>query len=287
MTFQTRIRTLRLLAAGALMLVAGTALAYSTNPPDARTGAPGENTCTQCHSTFPLNSGSGEITLAGFPAEYDPGASYDVTVVLSDPDASRWGFELTLLDAAGDSAGDLILTDGGTQASSSGSRDYVKHNSSGTYAGTTGSAGWDFTWTAPAAGAGELTLYVAGNGANNNGGTSGDRIYASGFATTELTGVGVGDVPVAFQLLGNAPNPFNPTTEIRFELRRDSDVTITVFAADGRRVASLADGYMAAGLQSVSWDGRDHTGRTMSSGTYIYVVNASGERQMSQMTLLK
>lgn len=287
MTFQSRIRTLRLLAAGALMLVAGTALAFSSNPPNARTGAPGESTCIACHSTFPLNSGSGELTLSGFPAEYEPGASYDVTLTLSDPDAARWGFSLTLIDAAGDAAGSFTVTDSGTQLSSSGGRDYLKQNSAGTYPGTSGSASWDFTWTAPAADTGDLALYVAGNGANNNSSTSGDRIYATSFATAEMTGVGVGDTPLAFQLLGNAPNPFNPSTQIRFDLRRDTNVRVVVFAADGRRVATLADGFMGTGPQSVTWDGRDHTGRSMGSGTYIYMVDADGERQMGSMTLLK
>ena len=287
MTFQTRTRTLRLLAAGALMLVAGSALAFSGNPPNALTGAPGEGTCIQCHSTFPLNSGTGEITLTGFPAEYEPGASYELTVTLSDPDAARWGFELTLIDAAGDAAGSLVVTDGGTQLQSAGGRDYLKHNASGTAPGTTGQTSWDFGWVAPAAETGDLALYVVGNAANNNSSTSGDRIYATSFTTTEMADVGVGDTPLAFQLLGNAPNPFNPSTRIRFDLRRDSNVRVVVFAADGRRVATLASGFMGSGPRSVTWDGRDHTGRAMGSGTYLYMVDADGERQMGSMTLLK
>lgn len=287
MSHAIRPRSLRLLAAGSLMLLTGSALAFSSGPADGLTGAPGENTCTQCHSTFPLNSGAGAISLGGFPEEYIPGESYDVTVTLTDPEALRWGFELTLLDGAGDSAGAITVTDGGTQASSSGTRDYLKHNSSGTYPGTDGSASWQFTWQAPAEGAGDLMLYVAGNAANNNFNTLGDYIYNTSFASTELTGVGVGDLPVAMRLLGNAPNPFNPQTQIRFELGGDSHVRLTVFAADGRRVATLADGFRGAGLQSIAWDGRDHAGQSVGSGSYLYVVEAAGERQIGRMTLLK
>lgn len=276
-----------LLAGAILMLTAGSALAFSSNPPNGRTGAPGETTCTACHNTFPLNSGSGEITLAGFPAEYNPGEEYDVTVTLADPDASRWGFSLTVLDGANDSAGEITVTDGGTQFSDAGSRWYVKHNGSGTYPGTTGSASWNFTWTAPVEDTGDLVMYVTGNGANNNGNTSGDRIYADSFAAAELTGVSVGDTPLAMQLLGAAPNPFNPQTSIRFELTQSARVRVTVFTADGRRVATLADGMRGTGFQSVTWDGRDHTGRSMGSGTYVYVVDADGDRQMGRMTLLK
>ena len=287
MTKVNRIRTLRLLAAGALMLVAGSALAFSSGPPDGKTNAPGENNCTQCHNSFPLNSGTGMLDLAGFPAEYTPGSPYNVTLTLSDPDAMRWGFELTLIDEAGDSAGEIVVDDSGTQFSTSGTRDYLKHNSSGTYPGTSGSGSWTFVWQAPEAGAGDLTLYVAGNAANNGDGNQNDRIYATSFATGEETGTPVGDLPLAMQLHGAAPNPFNPQTQIRFDLARGTDVRVTVFTADGRRVATLADDYRQAGLQAVTWDGHDHSGRAMGSGAYLYVVDAGGERQMGQMTLLK
>jgi len=287
MSHVTRLRSLRLLAAGALMLLTGSAFAFSSGPANGLTGAPGEATCTQCHASFPLNSGAGAITLGGFPAEYSPGESYDVTVTLADPQALRWGFELTLLDDLGDSAGAITVTDPGTQSSSAGTRDYLKHNSSGTYPGTSESASWQFTWQAPAEGAGDLMLYVAGNAANNNFNTLGDYIYNASFPATELTGVGVGDLPVAMRLLGNAPNPFNPQTQIRFELDHESHVRLTVFAADGRRVATLADGFRGAGLQSVTWDGRDHAGQSVGSGSYLYVVEAAGERQIGRMTLLK
>ena len=83
-----RTRVLRLVAAGALLLIAGSALAFSSGPPDGYTNAPGEGNCTACHSTFPLNSGSGMLSLAGLPASWQPGADYDLTLSLSDPNSS-------------------------------------------------------------------------------------------------------------------------------------------------------------------------------------------------------
>jgi hypothetical protein len=287
MSKANRSRVLRLLAAGALMLVAGSALAYSGGPPDGRTGAPGEGTCVMCHSTFPLNSGSGMISLAGLPTAYAPGESYDLTLTVEDPDASRWGFELTVLDDAGDALGTLVATDGGTQLSSSSGRDYLKQNSSGTYPGTSGSASWSFRWTAPPTGAGNMNLYAAGNGANNNGGSSGDRIYATSFTAEEDTGVPVFDTPGALALHGAVPNPFNPSTQIRFDLPQAGNVRVTVLTVDGRRVATLVDGPRSGGPQAVAWDGRDHGGRPMGSGTYMFVVEAAGQRAYGRMTLLK
>ena len=281
-----RIRAMRLLAAGALMLVACTAFASSGGPPNGRTGAPGESTCTACHNSFPLNSGSGEITLAGLPDSYTAGQDYDLTMTLSDPDASRWGFELTFLDEAGDSMGDLVVTDSGTQTSDQGSRTYLKQNSSGTSPGTTGSKSWTFSWTAPAEGTGPMMLYVAGNAANNNGGTSGDRIYATDFMVSEAV-VGVDDLPLAFELRGAFPNPFNPSTQIKFDLGHDAHVRVTVMTIDGRRVTTLADEYRSEGPQTLAWDGRDSAGRTMGSGNYLFVVEANGQRQVGRMTMIK
>jgi hypothetical protein len=269
------------------MLVAGSALAYSGGPPDGYTNAPGENNCTACHATFPLNSGNGTLALEGLPDSYTPGETYDLTLTLSDPDASRWGFELTVLDDALVSAGSLVATDAGTQVSSSGDRSYLKQRSSGTAPGTTGSKSWPFQWTAPAEGAGDVVLYVAGNAANNNGGSSGDRIYATFFGSAESTGVPVLDTPLALVLHGAAPNPFNPATQIRFDLPRSDHVRLSVFTVDGRRVTTLADRRFAAGSHAVSWRGEDHAGRVMGSGTYVYVVEAGGERRSGSMTLLK
>ncbi len=108
------------------------ALAFSSGPPNGLTGGPGEGNCTQCHSTFPLNSGSGMLSLDGLPADYIAGETYDLTVTLSDPDAMRWGFELMVIEdggAAAASVGTITATDGGTQISVDGDREYLKHNS--------------------------------------------------------------------------------------------------------------------------------------------------------------
>ncbi len=287
MLIANRNRALRLLLAGALMLIAGSALAFSSGPPDGYTNAPDENNCTACHSGT-LNSGAGMLALDGLPEVYSPGETYDLTVTLSDPAAMRWGFELTVLDGTfTGTAGMITATDAGTQTSVDGDRTYLKHRSSGTAPGTLVSKSWPFQWTAPDEGTGEIVLFVAGNAANNNGSTSGDEIYASFFGSMEDSGVPVFDTPLAMTLHGAAPNPFNPITNIRFDLPRSSHVRVTVLTMDGRRVNTLADRAFGEGSHAVRWQGQDHTGRTMGSGTYLYVIEADGERQMGSMTLLK
>jgi hypothetical protein len=263
------------------------ALAYSTGPIDGVTGAPGEGTCVQCHNSFPLNSGAGSLVVSGIGTTYTPGQAYTVDVTLADPNAMRWGFELTALDAAGASVGSFILP-AILQQSTTGNRTYVKHTSSGTFPGTPTSHTWQFTWNAPAATTGPVTFYVAGNAANNNSAFTGDRIYAASFAFPEFDPqVAVGDALPVARLLGNHPNPFNPRTVISFSLPREQHVNLDVFTVDGRRVTTLVADVRAAGTHEVTWDGSDDAGRAQPSGTYVYVMRAGETREIGRMTLVR
>ena len=188
-------------------------------------------------------------------------------MTLADPDARRWGFELTALDGAGASVGNYVLP-AILQQSTTGNRTYVKHTADGTFPGTPTAHTWQFTWNAPPTATGPVTFYVAGNAANNNGTNAGDRIYATSFAFPEIdpqVAVGDEDLPVA-RLLGNYPNPFNPRTVISFSLPREQHVNLDVFTADGRRVTTLVAETRAAGTHEVTWDGNDHAGRAQPSG---------------------
>jgi hypothetical protein len=66
-----------------------------------------------------------------------------------------------------------------------------------------------------------------------------------------------------------APNPFNPTTRLRYVLAQTGRVDLAIYDARGRRVASLIDDVVAEGEHFVTWDGRDHGGLVASSGVYI------------------
>jgi flagellar hook assembly protein FlgD len=69
-------------------------------------------------------------------------------------------------------------------------------------------------------------------------------------------------------LLPNVPNPFNPSTELRFELDRPGIVELNIYDARGFLVRSLIAGHYAAGLHRVMWDGADRAGRPAASGVY-------------------
>ncbi len=116
---------LTLLAALAATAFATSVLAFSGGPPNRRTNAPGETTCTACHTSFPLNSGTGSLTVGGVPESWQPLTPYDLTVTLADPAAQRWGFEFTVLGADTNSIGTLAVLDGDVQLSTTLGRTYA------------------------------------------------------------------------------------------------------------------------------------------------------------------
>lgn len=94
-------------------------------------------------------------------------------------------------------------------------------------------------------------------------------------------------VPTTFELSQNFPNPFNPTTEIRFSLPRESEVKLVVFDIMGRVVATLVDQHMSAGGHRVTWNGRTQDGQAVSSGVYFYHMQADGFSATKKMALIK
>ena len=170
---------------GVLLLLfaasASSVFAYSFGPPDEKTGAPNESTCAQvgCHTGNELNASGGSLMLT-IPETYIPNEVYTIVVNLSRAGQSRWGFEMTALDADSARAGSFAAdAAGNTQLSDANNKQYIKHTTIGTDAGTNDAHSWAFEWTAPDADIGPITFYAAGNAANNAEGNIGDYIYTA------------------------------------------------------------------------------------------------------------
>jgi hypothetical protein len=88
-------------------------------------------------------------------------------------------------------------------------------------------------------------------------------------------------------LLGAVPNPFNPATEIRFELPAAAPVTLDIFDGRGRLVRRLLDETLPAGLHRPVWRGLDQQGRRVASGVYHARVTAGGFAASTALTLVK
>jgi len=92
----------------------------------------------------------------------------------------------------------------------------------------------------------------------------------------------VTSVPTESKILGNFPNPFNPTTAISIQLSAVSQVNLSVYDVAGRKVATLVDGYRDAGVHEVTFDG---TG--LASGVYLYRLEVESQTAIGKMVLLK
>ena len=85
----------------------------------------------------------------------------------------------------------------------------------------------------------------------------------------------------------NHPNPFNPTTSIRFVVPKRAHVNLAIANATGKVIATLLNRAVAPGPQEVEWDGRDGSGRPTASGVYFYRLKIGDEVFTRKMMLVK
>jgi hypothetical protein len=117
--------------------------------------------------------------MLAVPQTYIPNEVYTIIVNLERAGQSKWGFEMTALDADGARAGTFAADDAAnTQVSEANSKQYIKHTAAGT-AGANDAHSWEFEWTAPDADIGPITFYAAGNAANSDFTPGGDYIYTT------------------------------------------------------------------------------------------------------------
>lgn len=83
------------------------------------------------------------------------------------------------------------------------------------------------------------------------------------------------------------PNPFNPSTTIRYRLETDSHVVLKIYNMLGQEVKTLVSEFQSPGSWEPIWDGRNNSGSSVPSGTYIYRLEANGQTQSGQLVLVK
>ncbi|MEN8006690.1 MAG: PKD domain-containing protein, partial [Candidatus Krumholzibacteriota bacterium] len=226
--------------------------------------------------------GSDTATKTGYITVTEPGSG-PTTMHVSDMAVSRaksgpnyFGVcDITVIDDQGGSVGGATVT--------------VSYNgpTNGTTSGTTAADG---TLTLQATGMkkpvgewcfevtnithGTLT-YDPGSNVTTRSCESGD-VNGSEFVETSSF------VSSEFSLDQNAPNPFNPMTEIKFNLPRSMNATLTVYNVRGQAVTTLKSGIMSAGQHSVTWDARNHA-----SGVYFYRLETPDFSETKKMIMLK
>ena len=97
------------------------------------------------------------------------------------------------------------------------------------------------------------------------------------------------DAPISseFKLHGNYPNPFNPSTKIKFSTEMLSNVSLNVYSLTGEKVYTADQGMMNAGTYDISWYGVDNAGNKVSSGVYFYEIRSNDRIVNGKMLLMK
>ncbi len=179
-----KIYTFLILVAAAFLLVS-----FSANPPDGKTGAPGDSFCGECHT--PSNQDlNGEISVEGFPSSITPGEEYTLTVVNRNTvgEAVRGGFQMTILGPFNTKAGEMTSPSPNSVVANAAGRQYFEHNPAQIYPDSN-VIKWSVVWTAPEMTAGSvITWYAAGNITNGNFQSTGDRpVSANGNGSIVLS----------------------------------------------------------------------------------------------------
>lgn len=125
------------------------------------------------------------------------------------------------------------------------------------------------------------TLPAGGSGINPPGSTAPGTFFQFVVGTTSITNIG-NDVPKEFKLFNNYPNPFNPTTDIKYDLPKSGLVSLKVYDINGRLVKELVNQMQIAGSYTARFEANN-----LSSGIYFYQLSAGEFKAQNKMILIK
>ena len=238
-------------------------------------------------------------TISGMPATVDSAVTVIViyTVIDSAGSAVALTFSITINPGIGFSFGDLFNFFGAGKIVPTGSHDLaeirefvVGQRVEGIVLPEASGGTAPLTYTlSPALPAGLMfdaaTRTIAGTPS-----AKGETVYT--YRVTDANGatasLALQTLPTAFALADNFPNPFNPATTIQYALPAAADVELTVYNVVGQPVRTLVAEHQSAGRYMVEWDATDDSGHSLSSGMYLYRLQAGEEfREVKKMLLLK
>lgn len=232
-------------------------------------GAPGSRgfCASSCHG-----SAGGSIQIAGFPDEYLPGETYQISVIHSGDLLIRQ-FNGSCRVGTGSATAGMISSGFRTSTYS------VNEEPNGIHLLSSSQDSATFSWTAPEPGVGEVRLYIAGLQGGYGGQNTNLMLISNEGA------VGIDDntsLPGGFKAYPNYPNPFNASTTISFELQYTQNVKISIYNLKGQLVQNIVDSHFYPGYHSIKWDAVD-----LPSGVYLYKIEAGDRVFTNSMTLLK
>jgi hypothetical protein len=114
------------------------------------------------------------------------------------------------------------------------------------------------------------------------------EIKEPNYAATAVAGNATVSRPALLHLDQNFPNPFNPSTLIRYSLPHASSISLMVYNLRGEEIVSLTkDEFQTAGNHSILWDGKDSAGNPVATGIYLYRLNAGESVAVKKMAIMK
>ena len=92
---------------------------------------------------------------------------------------------------------------------------------------------------------------------------------------------------VPIQFLKNFPNPFNPVTEIQFELNQNGKVQVEIFNVKGQKVKTILNEDLEQGKHNLLWNGTNENEKRVTSGVYFYKISCNGKEKINKMIKVK
>jgi hypothetical protein len=251
----------------AAILALLTAVALALPSYTGYSGAPGTTgTCAgQCHG-----SGSGTIQVVGFPAAYEPGQSYLISV-FKQSGSSISNFNASVRVGTGTQTAGTISAGYRTATYSTGSEPNGVHLSANNQDSST------FNWQAPDTAVGDVKLYVAGH-QGNEGGPNTVVVLTS----SPMTGVSEGVRRPLGLALALEPTVATDRIEVRLSAPTGSHPSLRVVDRGGRLAARIN---VPESGQPIVWRPLDRDGKRLAVGTYLVVLQADGERLARKLVL--
>jgi hypothetical protein len=210
---------------------------------------------------------------SGFPTEYTPGQVYTISVTHNGGSMIKQFNSSCRIGTGSQNAGVLAAGTNTATYNTSGETNGVHTTALDIMDAT-------YTWTAPSAGTGDVTLYLAGH----QGTYSGANTVLTFTATEQTAGIDDGGLAVgsaAGMVQGSFPNPFRDQTVIGFVLPAAASVLVEIYDSSGRRVEARRS-EESAGFHRVAWNASAYP-----SGIYFYTIRAGSSVESGKLALIR
>lgn len=130
-------------------------------------------------------------------------------------------------------------------------------------------------------------FFMDGGNLSDNFGSVSITFKLDSIGTTSIGSNEGEKIPLQFHLSQNFPNPFNPTTNIRYEIKKENYVTINIYDMIGRTIKTLITEFQPSGNYTITWDGKNENGELVATGTYLYQLKIGEQAETKKMILIK